>query len=104
MITLHIDSSQRETIKVGLEHDEKIAWLNAQSKNTKAQIVLPLIDKLLKKYKFKISDISSIDVNTRPGSFTGVRVGVSIANALAYIAKIPVNGRKIGIFVTPRYE
>ncbi|EKD65038.1 MAG: hypothetical protein ACD_50C00208G0010, partial [uncultured bacterium] len=31
-----------------------------------------------------------IEVNTHPGSFTGIRVGMAIANALGFALKIPI--------------
>lgn len=37
-------------------------------------------------------DIDSIEVNQGPGSFTGTRVGVAIANALGFTLDIKVNG------------
>ncbi|MFH1536127.1 MAG: hypothetical protein ABIC96_03620 [Patescibacteria group bacterium] len=36
-----------------------------------------------------------IEVETGPGSFTGLRVGVSVANALGFALNIPVNGKKM---------
>lgn len=58
-----------------------------------SQVVLPIIKKLLKRKRAKISDITKIEVFTGPGSFTGLRVGVAIANALGFALKIPVNGK-----------
>lgn len=63
----------------------------------------------LKKY---LKDITAIEVNTGPGSFTGTRVGVAIANALGFALNIPVNGsprspRKAGEkskIVLPKYS
>lgn len=39
-------------------------------------------------------DIDQIEVNPGPGSFTGVRVGVSVANAIAFARGILINGVK----------
>lgn len=50
----------------------------------KAELVLEKIDQLLKKHKLTIQDITSIQVNPGPGSFTGTRVGVALANALGW--------------------
>jgi tRNA threonylcarbamoyladenosine biosynthesis protein TsaB len=51
-----------------------------------------------------MDQIKEIEVNLGPGSFTGLRVGVSVANALAWTLKVPVNGKKIGELVKPKYE
>ncbi len=48
--------------------------------------------------------LKEIRVNTGPGSFTGLRVGASIANALGFLLKISVNSKKIGEGVFPIYN
>lgn len=40
-----------------------------------------------------LQDVTEIEVNPGPGSFTGSRVGVTIANALALALNIKVNGQ-----------
>ena len=72
--------------------------------SNKTQIILPMIDEILKKHKVKLEDISEIKVNTGPGSFTGLRVGLAIANALSFVLKIPVNGKKVGEVILPTYK
>lgn len=67
----------------------------------KAQIALLLIDTLLKKHGVALPDIEEIEVNTGPGSFTGLRVGIAVANTLGFILKIPVNGEKM---IEPAYD
>lgn len=44
----------------------------------------------LKKNKVNPPDITKIQAFSGPGSYTGVRVGVTIAQALAFVWKIPV--------------
>lgn len=57
-----------------------------------AEIVLPLLDELLKKAGLALSEISAIAVSIGPGSFTGLRIGLSTVKGLAYGWKIPVVG------------
>ncbi len=60
--------------------------------------LLPEIDKLLAKNKVKLKDLKGIIVVCGPGSYTGLRVGISAANALAYGLGIPIVGiRKKGM-------
>ncbi|HUP26582.1 MAG TPA: tRNA (adenosine(37)-N6)-threonylcarbamoyltransferase complex dimerization subunit type 1 TsaB [Candidatus Limnocylindrales bacterium] len=40
----------------------------------------------------KLQDISGIIVFSGPGSFTGLRIGISMANALAYALGVPIVG------------
>lgn len=87
---LLIDTSSNKEVRVGLRIDTKEYVIRKKIGHQKAQVVLPLIDKLLSKKRLKITDINSIEVNSSHGSFTGVRVGVSIANALSFSLKIPV--------------
>jgi len=49
-----------------------------------AETVLPLIDELLEQNGVVIGDIDLFAVDIGPGSFTGVRIGVSLVNALAF--------------------
>lgn len=48
------------------------------------------ISQLLKDNKITTEDLKSIVVYHGPGSFTGLRIGISIANAMAYSLDIPV--------------
>ena len=57
-----------------------------------AEWVLPAIYKLLKRSNKSLKDASDIVVLTGPGSFTGTRVGVTIANTLSWALNIPVFG------------
>ena len=68
-----------------------------------SQVLLPMIVKILKKNKLKFSELTAIEVNVGPGSFTGTRVGVAVANALGYALNLPVNGKK-GKIALPVYE
>jgi len=58
----------------------------------------------LKKNKFDFNDISAIEVNPGPGSFTGLRIGVTIANTLGWVLKVPVNGNPIGEIIEVVYK
>lgn len=71
-----------------------------QFKKTSASL-LPLIEDALRENNKEFKDVTEIIVATGPGSFTGLRVGVSIANALGFLLGIPVNGKKA--LVTPTY-
>lgn len=74
---------------------DEIVW---QTSHTQSQELLPKIDKLLKSNKIKLSDLKTIGVFQGPGSYTGLRVGISIANTLAWSLNIPVIGIKIPKF------
>jgi tRNA threonylcarbamoyladenosine biosynthesis protein TsaB len=89
---LFIDTAGRETITVGVDGKK----YSAKAKEEASQKLLPFIVEVLKREKREFEDISEIEVNTGPGSFTGLRVGVSVAQALGWALGIPVNGKNIG--------
>ena len=57
-----------------------------------AEIVLPLVDKLLSRASRALADVSAIAVTIGPGSFTGLRIGLSTAKGLTYGVDVPVVG------------
>lgn len=55
-----------------------------------ADTILLKIEAMLNKNSFKISDISGIIVFTGEGSFTGLRIGTTVGNAIAYSNNVPI--------------
>lgn len=95
-IVLSIDSSDNRQLFVSLDIDGKKMIINKKTESWTSQVLLPLIEELLEKNKISIKQITEIRVNTGPGSYTGVRVGIAIANTLGWLLDIPVNGKKDG--------
>lgn len=91
---LYIDTKDQKTIRVSLKKDGKATGELSEENKFGSQVLLPLIEKLLKSQKLEFKDLKGIGVEVGPGSFTGLRVGVSVANALGYALGIPVNGKK----------
>ena len=85
-----LDTSDNKKITVRLRIDSKEYIKTQEIRSNKAQIVLSMIDKMLRKHEIKLENIQEIEVNTRLGSFTGIRVGLTIANALAFVLRISV--------------
>ncbi len=54
--------------------------------------LIPMIDKIIKDNEFTINDVKAIAVSEGPGSFTGIRIGVSTARALAQTLNLPTVG------------
>ena len=99
---LYIDTSQREEVTISLNKEV----FKTVSKKEKSQRLLPFIDEVLKKKKLTLKDLTEIEVNTGPGSFTGLKVGVSVAQALGWALNIPVNGKdmKKGEVIDIKYK
>ena len=102
---LKIDTTKREEVIVELidkksgRHDKLI-----QTQKIGSQVLLPMVMKILKKNQVKFDDLTAVEVNPGPGSFTGTRVGVAIANALAFALDIKVNDQKPPVFPTYSQE
>lgn len=89
MIALFIDTTSNTEIIVRLEIDEKNFEEKVAIQNNRTQVVLPTIEKLLHEHGLEIKNIEKIAINPGPGSFTGVRVGAAIANALIFGLHLP---------------
>lgn len=103
MITLIIDTANNRKNIVGLRINNKEFIQAADFASSKTQMILPMIDKILKEHELKMKDISAIQVNVGPGSYTGLRIGLAIANTLSFVFKIPINEKKIGEIILPIY-
>lgn len=86
-LKLFIDTSDNKKTIVRLGGKEIIKEYD----NPREQKLLELIDKLSKETKIKKENISEIQINLGPGSYTGLRVGCSVANTLAWALGIKVN-------------
>lgn len=62
------------------------------AKKDKSQKLLPFISETLASLGLSLEDITEIEVDPGPGSFTGLRVGVTVAQTLGYMLGVPVNG------------
>lgn len=54
------------------------------------QRILPMVSTLLQESHANLSDLDAIAISNGPGSFTGLRIGLSIAQGLAYGADLPL--------------
>lgn len=93
-LVLYINTQDQKVIEVVLKKEGQIIKRLSEENKYGSQVLLPLIEKLLKSQKLDFKDLAEIEVETGPGSFTGLRVGVSVANALGFALGIPVNGKK----------
>lgn len=102
-IILLIDTTNNKEVTVGLQIDKREFIKKRPLDTRKAQVILPMIEQLLKEHSLDLKKITAIEVNPGPGSFTGIRVGLSVANALGFLLQIPVNEKKIGEVVSAIY-
>jgi tRNA threonylcarbamoyladenosine biosynthesis protein TsaB len=103
MNTLFLDTADNKKVIVGLIINGKKDIEIENVEHNKTQTILPMMDKLLKKHLLEAKDLSEIQINAGPGSFTGLRIGLAIANALSFVLKIPINGKN-GEIILPIYK
>lgn len=89
---LYIDTADNK--KVVIRFDKR-QFEKAFDRNQRSQILLTFIDEKLKEIDKTVEDVSEIEVNTGPGSFTGLRVGLTVANTIGWDRNILVNGQNI---------
>ena len=90
MITLFIDTSLSD-VSIALLKDNKIISKKVESiPNEHSKYAITYIDEVLRKADIKPSDVNQIMVVNGPGSFTGIRIGLTIAKIYAYLLDIKV--------------
>ena len=80
MNTLIINSSEKQA-EIGLVINDKIINYKMDETKSHSEFLLKEIEDLLVKNNLDILDIDSFGVNVGPGSFTGVRIGISFVKA-----------------------
>ncbi len=69
-----------------------VAELTVQTRKTHSERLMPHIASLLTMAEVSQTSLKAIAVSNGPGSFTGLRIGLATAKALAYALKIPLIG------------
>ena len=86
---LAIDAST-EVCSVCISVDHKTYVLTSDQPRSHAQVLLPYVDQLLNDHNLQLHDLEAIAVCNGPGSFTGIRICLSVAQGLAYGANLPL--------------
>ena len=72
------------------KNGENIGILENDTDRKHAEVLPGYVVSLLENNQLKIKNIDAIAVSIGPGSFTGLRVGLSFAKGLAYAIKCPI--------------
>ena len=84
-------SSKVSSVAVATDN-RLLAEITTESKLTHSKTLIPHIEKVLKLANTEKSDLTKIAVSIGPGSFTGLRIGLAAAKAMAYALSIPIYG------------
>lgn len=72
-----------------LDGEKLVAQAFSNVKLTHSQTLMPMIENLLSASKININEIEGFAISSGPGSFTGVRIGISAVKGLAAAKKTP---------------
>ena len=90
MKILAIDTSSSVCSVAILEDDKLIDKNEIDDGKTHSENLMPLLDEVLKRNSIDIKDINMIACTVGPGSFTGIRIGVTAANTMADMLNVEV--------------
>ena len=95
---LKINSTQNTLLTLFLDEKRKEVHFDSP----RNQDILREIDVFLEEEGRTLQDLTAVEVETGPGQFTSLRVGVTIASTLSFALNIPINGKPPG--TTPEIE
>ncbi|MFD2613789.1 tRNA (adenosine(37)-N6)-threonylcarbamoyltransferase complex dimerization subunit type 1 TsaB [Paenibacillus gansuensis] len=89
---LSIDTSTSAMTVAVLEGSRMLEEVNSHAERNHSIHLLPIIERLLKSLDLQVDDLDGIVVGQGPGSYTGVRIGVTVGKTLAWVRNVPVLG------------
>ena len=92
MIVLGIDTATDVVSVAVVDGEAVLAASELRSERKHAEDVTPMIDFVVKRAGLGLNELAAIAVNVGPGLFTGMRVGIASAQALAYALSLPLVG------------
>lgn len=92
MKILGIDTSSMAASVAVIEDNKLICEYTINTKKTHSQKLMPMIENMLNLSDLSIKEIDAVAICEGPGSFTGLRIGMATAKAIAHVNNIPVIG------------
>lgn len=92
MKVLGIDTSSLAASVAVIEDNKLICEYTINTKKTHSQKLMLMIENMLKISDININEMDMIAVCEGPGSFTGLRIGMSTAKAISHVNKLPIVG------------
>lgn len=90
MISVLLDSSDKD-LAVGLAKDGKlIDYIQYEAWQRQSEMMITELEKVLKKHSLTKDDLTNVMCGIGPGSYTGVRISLTIAKVMALVLNIPL--------------
>jgi tRNA threonylcarbamoyladenosine biosynthesis protein TsaB len=89
-LILNIETSTKSTSVALAKDGELLSLIEEHEVVSHATKLTPFIEEALKKVNTKLTDLDAIAISNGPGSYTGLRIGLSAAKGLCYILDIPL--------------
>lgn len=93
MIALGIRTDKPEAELYLFDNDKELSRIKWPAHLKLAETLNSKIEEILNKSSISYDDLDAIMIFKGPGSFTGLRIGMSVANTLAYAQDIPIVAR-----------
>ncbi len=90
MLGFVLDTSSQIASVAAFEDEKLLGEFTVLANRTHSQRLMPMIDAFLKQLSLKPTDFDAFYVCSGPGSFTGVRIGLSTVKAFAQVSGKPV--------------
>ena len=90
MRCLYIDTSSSFLYTSIVDENTILGEIKEEYGQSLSEVALPKIVSLFEKNNLKPTDIDKIIVVNGPGSFTGIRIGITIAKVYAWSLKLPI--------------
>lgn len=84
MISLFVDTSYKSMYVALIKDKQLMDYTNLMAEANFSELLLPSINSLLKKNNVDVNDIDKIYATVGPGSFTGIRIGLTVCKMLAW--------------------
>lgn len=90
MKVLGIDTSTMATSISVVEDNKLICEYTINTKKTHSQKLMPMIENMMQMSDLSVKDIDMIAICIGPGSFTGLRISMATAKAIAHVRNLPI--------------
>lgn len=89
---LALDTSSRALTVALLRDNELLAEDGMEAERNHSIFLLPVVQRMLAEHGVSVNQLRAVAVGKGPGSYTGVRIGVTVAKTMAWALKVPLLG------------